>query len=59
MTDEPKRRGRPPKAQTFPMRVLRDFWDEDRNRIRKGTVIDMEPGAAMDGIEAGMVERVK
>jgi len=72
MTDEaPKaKRGRPPKKQTVTMRVERDYWptEEDldagwpkteRNRVRAGTLIEVSTEAAMDGLEAGMLSRVK
>lgn len=40
-------------------RILRDTWDEDGNRHRKGSVISLDPEHAMDALEAGAVERVK
>lgn len=73
MTDEPKRRGRPPKAAapialpatsepapgTFACVVLRDYWPEADQRVRAGTVIHVDAATAMDGIESGALSRVK
>ena len=71
MPDEIKRGpGRPPKAETsaipgtIKMVILRDYWGDENpdgteNRYRAGTIVDMPIEAAMDGIEAGMVERYK
>lgn len=42
--------------------VLRDFWtadDEKGGRVSAGTVIEVTPEEAMDGIEAGTLSRVK
>lgn len=70
MPEEKRGPGRPPKPKTVTMRVERDYWPtkEDidagwpvmhRNRVRAGTLIDLEAEAAMDGMEAGMLCRVK
>lgn len=48
-----------PKAQTIPVRIKRDIWDEDGKRHRKGTIIELPVEAAMDGVESGAVTRVK
>lgn len=53
------------KAQTVAVRVLRDHWvenpadAENPTRIRKGTIVDVPVEAAMDGMEAGALARVK
>lgn len=42
--------------------VLRDFWvksDEDGGRVHAGSIIEVSPEEAMDGIEAGTLARVK
>lgn len=59
MADENRGPGRPPKQDTFPCEVLRDYWNADRERIRKGTIVDLPASEAMDGVEAGRVRRVK
>jgi hypothetical protein len=64
MDDEPKKRGRPraqpvAEAGTFACRVLRDYWPEEDVRIRAGTVVHVDAVAAMDGIESGILSRVK
>lgn len=41
------------------MRVLRDFWDVDGTRIRKGSVVDVPVETALDGVENGSLSRVK
>jgi hypothetical protein len=50
--------------KTVKVRVLRDYWlephkDGSENRVRAGSEIDVPVEAALDGIEAGMLERVK
>jgi hypothetical protein len=64
MTDEPRRRGRPPREATaiadyvIRVRVIRDFWvGEDRTVA--GTVLDMDVMDAIDGIESGALARVR
>lgn len=52
------------KEQTVKVRVLRDYWlapnaDGTENRVRAGSVIEVPVNAALDGIETGMVERIK
>ena len=67
MDETPKKRGRPakvadvatPPAGTFACRVLRDYWPEADQRIRAGTVIHLDAEAAMDGVEAGILARVR
>lgn len=49
------------KAKKIKAVVLRDFWpDEDqKNRVRKGRIIDVEPEALIEGMEQGMMARYK
>ena len=48
-----------PKAQTVACVVLRDFWPAENDRVRAGTILDLDPMAAIDGIESGLFSRVK
>jgi hypothetical protein len=59
MTDGAKKRGRPAKSQNVACEVLRDFWDEDGNRTRKGAIVEMPAVEAIDLIEAGQIRKVK
>lgn len=59
MTEEAKKPGRPPKKETFACELLRDYWDENGERVRKGTIVDLAAGDAIDGIERGIWRRVK
>lgn len=45
--------------KTVKCRILRDTWDADGNRNRAGSEVNLPVEAAMDGVEAGTVERVK
>lgn len=42
-------------------RVLRDFWpsDDERDRVRAGTIIDVTTDVLIDGMEKGILERAK
>lgn len=40
-------------------KILRDFWPKDDDRVRAGTIVEMSVDDAMDGMEKGLVERVK
>lgn len=59
MTEERRGPGRPPKKDTFTMRVLRDYWDEAGERIAAGSLVEASAEVAMDGVEAGSLSRVK
>lgn len=59
MTEETRGPGRPPKKTTFTMLVLRDYWDEAGERTRAGSQIEASAESAMDGVEAGILSRVK
>jgi hypothetical protein len=41
--------------------VLRDYWptDDDIDRVRQGSLIEVTPDEAMDGIEAGTMKRFR
>src|SRR5690554_5773884 len=43
----------------IPVAVRRDFWDENGDRHRKGTVVDVSVEAALDGVESGALSRVR
>ena len=64
MTEEPKRRGRPPRVATaiadytIRVRVIRDFWVGE-DRTTEGTILDMDVMDALPGIEAGALSWVR
>lgn len=41
--------------------VQRDYWptDSDEDRVRAGTVVEVSADEAMDGMESGLLQRVK
>lgn len=41
--------------------VLRDYWPtaNDLDRVRQGSLIEVTPDEAMDGIEAGTMKRFR
>lgn len=43
------------------VRVLRDFWptDLDVDRVRAGTITEVDMETLVDGLEKGILERVK
>lgn len=60
MTDEDKKA--PAKEKLVTVRVKRDYWVGEpgaAERIRKGTIVEVPMEAALDGVEAGVLERVK
>ena len=61
MTEEPKKRGRPAKSNLVTCEVLRGYWptENQEDRVRKGDIIEVTPEQAMDGLESGMLKRVK
>ena len=60
MTEETKRGpGRPPKVDTIACEVVRDFWTSEGERVRAGAIVDLEPLAAIDMIEAGNIRKVR
>lgn len=49
-----------PKAKGYTVRVLRDFWPTEDQRVKAGTILEnIEADAAIEGIESGILERVK
>lgn len=62
MTEDTKRGpGRPPKAETVSVRVLRGFWptENQEDRVRKGQIIEVTKDDLIAGLEAGTMERIK
>lgn len=51
----------PPKKKpaTVKVVVLRDYWDEDGKRHRKGLIEEVSVEMALDGVEAGQMKRYK
>lgn len=47
--------------QTFLCEVLRDFWptENEADRVRAGDLVEVGVETAMDGIERGVLARVK
>lgn len=43
----------------IPMAVNRDFWGQDGDRHRKGTIVEVSADAAIDGAQSGALTRVK
>lgn len=43
------------------VRILRDFWagEDETSRVRAGTVTDVNMETLVDGLERGILERVK
>lgn len=46
-------------AALIPVQVRRDFWDENGERHRKGTIVEVSVNAALDGVETGALSRVR
>lgn len=45
---------------TYKVRILRDFWPTENERVAAGTVAEMtDAEEVMAGIEKGLFERVK
>ena len=68
MEEAPKKRGRPARvapepiaapAGKFACRVERDYWPDEDQRVRAGTIVYLDAAAAMDGIESGALSRVR
>ena len=59
MADEDKKPAQAAKERLIAVRIERDFWDADGTRHRKGTIVDVPVDAALDGVEAGTLSRVK
>ena len=56
-TEAPK----PKKSATVSARVIRDYWptENEADRVRAGTVAEVSKDALIDGMEKGVLERVK
>lgn len=50
---------KPAKERLIPVHVMRDVWDENGTRLRKGTIVEVSVDAALDGVENGTLSRVK
>lgn len=55
LADDPKTEG------AIRCLVMRDFWptDNEEDRVRAGTMIEVTAEKALDGIEAGTLARVR
>lgn len=49
------------KTKLIAARVLRDYWptESQKDRVRKGTVVEVTAEDMIDGMENGTLERVK
>ena len=47
------------KPALVPCTILRDYWDKNGVRHRKGEGVEVTAEQAMDGMEKGTLERVK
>jgi hypothetical protein len=47
--------------KTVKARVLRDFWpsENEMDRVRAGSIVDVSMETLVDGMEKGVLERVK
>ncbi len=61
MTDNTENNKAPAKkaADKVACTILRDFWDADGKRHPAGTIVEVDVNAALDGVEAGTLRRVK
>lgn len=59
MSDDKKADAAVAKEKLIPVRINRDFWSDDGERHRKGTVVEVPVEAALDGVETGALSRVK
>ncbi|MGO4619046.1 hypothetical protein AB4Z34_05390 [Ensifer sp. 2YAB10] len=48
-----------PKENLIEVEIKRDFWDEEGERHRAGTIIKVPVEVALEGIESGALARVK
>jgi len=51
----------PQEEETVEARVLRGYWptEKQEDRVRKGQIVSVTKDALIDGMEAGLLERVK
>lgn len=45
------------KNTTISVKVMRDFWDDEGTRIKRGKVMELEAIDAIDGIESGNLQK--
>ena len=45
--------------KTIKARVMRDFWRSADDRVRAGTVVEVPVESLLEGMESGILERVK
>lgn len=48
-----------PNVNLVEVEIKRDFWDEEGERQRAGTIIKVPVEVALEGIESGALARVK
>lgn len=47
------------KGDTVTCTILRDYWDDEGTRHRKGRVVEVPAMAALEGVENGLLKRVR
>ena len=45
------------KSKTTPVKLLRDYWPEENNRVLAGEVVELPSAEARRLIDAGVAER--
>ena len=47
--------------ETVSARVIRDYWptENETDRVRAGAIVEVSKDALIDGMEKGVLERVK
>lgn len=45
--------------KTVTARVLRDYWVAESERVKAGSVVEVTKDALIEGIESGILERIK
>lgn len=59
MADNKQQDDSKPKESLVEVEIKRDFWDEEGERQRAGTIIKVPIEVALEGIESGALARVK
>lgn len=57
-TEEPGRPGRKPKPEMIRVKVARDYWDENEERVPAGTMMEVPVAVALKGIKSGALDTV-
>lgn len=57
-TGEAAKPGRKPKPETVRVRVARDYWDENEERVSAGTIIEVPVATALKGVKSGALDTV-